>query len=324
MLKPVSLYSKDKEPPTAPLEEPKQAFFPKSLRSSSSSSSIQFPIQVDYEGQGPGGGGTHRASLPSSGSVSISDIAIKEDTSSMGYTKTIDSFLEGWFCRIQAYKEGYSQDALAKETINLVMTIITVVMSMYTASGNIYVISNAWSSLTYFQISVDIASLILAIICTVVRILNFQENSIRGLHAATSLSSIAHDIILNQSLRPQKRMYAGIFIQNIVKRTEAVLNLAYPINIREKDLHGQHFAKVRNGMKHRGESQTFNSLLDEVHRQTGICPKEMFSKAHIATHVSRENVYVTPPKHPPMSPPFHMKRQVDNDMETMSNTTMFC
>ena len=188
---------------------------------------------------------------------------------------------------------------------------------MCTASGNIYVLSNSWGTLTNFQISVAIVSLVLALLVTVVRLCNFQEMSIRGLHAATSLSSIAHDIVLNQSLRPHKRQYAGIFIQNIVKRTEAVINLAYPMDIKEKKFwhqHHKHLAKLHNQIQQRKPSMvTFNQLIEDVHKETGVCPKEMFSKAHLSTRIAKEHVYMSPQLAPCLSPPTSMAAQVRYD-----------
>ena len=233
----------------------------------------------------------------------------------MGYTKSIDHFLEGWYERVQAYKEVYSGDALSKEFFNLVLTISSLCISMYTASGNLYVLANTWTNLSHFQVSVAIVSLCLALLVTVIRVLNFQENSIRGLHAATSLASIAHDILLNQSLCPEKRLYAGIFIQNIVKRTEAVLNLAYPVkNVKEKP-QKQHFAHIHRKQSNAKPNVTFQGLLKEVEDETGISPHKIFSKAHIHTHLNRDHVYLVPSQMPPLSPPIHMREQLQEDLQ---------
>jgi hypothetical protein len=158
----------------------------------------------------------------------------------MGYTQDINDFIMGWYQRTEIYKESYAKDALFYEKINTVLVIKILITALLACSGNIYILSQAWYTSTTFQKVVALVSIWLSVVTTVARFLDFQDRVKSGFHACTALSEISNDIMLNQSLHPNKRMYAGVFIQNVVKRTETVLNYSHHIKVKIVTHVGQH------------------------------------------------------------------------------------
>jgi hypothetical protein len=266
---------------------------------------------------------THPRLLPSVTGDEISEDANLEYYH-MGYSGAIDRFLSGWLHRLKKYRDAYIKESVWAEKAHLFSSLFVVILSLFTASGNIYILSSNWALITTFNIIVSCATIFLAVVLSVLRVWNIQEKRLIGHHTANRLSEIANDIVLNQSLRSEKRLYAAVFIQNVVKRTECVLNSSFsvapidPAEVSESERTSVLESTRRSSdtmmpMLHtngtpctpgNNNNDSFMNMTDEVHAITGVNPREVLIRAHRHVTHQKELIYVNPRLAHVFSPPF--------------------
>jgi len=240
----------------------------------------------------------------------------------MGYSASINRFLDGWHHRIKMYRDAYIKESVCAERAFLFTSMFVVVLSLFTASGNIYVMSASWNQITTFNIVVSCATIFLAVVLNCLRVWNIQEKRLIGHHTANRLSEIADDILLNQSLRSEKRLYAAVFIQNVVKRTESVLNASFNVSpiestqLSERDraavLQIRHMSRdAFIPMMHTPSSPCtpnntgpFINMTEEVHAATGVDPHLVLTTAHRHMVQQKHLIYVNANTAPVFTPPF--------------------
>ena len=151
-------------------------------------------------------------------------------TVNQGYTDDVEDFLSEWSNNCLAWKKAYTKEAVYNNKVNTVFSVVLVGVSAFVGSGTVYNLITVAKNMDALMFVLSITSLVLSIISPIMMILKIQDKAVKAFQASIMFGEIHNDILMNMSLSRGRRMFAISFLQNIVKRTEAIFLFAYTIS----------------------------------------------------------------------------------------------